>query len=96
VADVVYGGFEWSNEKARRNADEHLIHFEEAITVFDDPFFKIYRSDEHSIGEDRYVIIGSSNQSRLLAVAFVERRRIRIISARKLTGRERKNFEEQE
>jgi uncharacterized DUF497 family protein len=64
--------------------------------VFDDPFFKIYRSDEHSIEEDRYVIIGSSNERRLLAVAFVERRRIRIISARKLTGRERKNFEEQE
>jgi len=42
VADVVYGGFEWSAEKAGRNAQEHLIHFEEAVTVFDDPFFKTH------------------------------------------------------
>lgn len=96
MADVVYGDFEWSADKARRNAQKHLVHFQEAATVFDDPFFKIYRSEEHSIEGDRYVIIGTSNRSRLLAVAFVERRRIRIISARKLTRRERKNYEEQE
>jgi uncharacterized DUF497 family protein len=96
VADVGYDRFEWSAEKASRNSREHLVRFEEAVTVFDDPFFKIYRSEEHSSEEDRYVIIGTSNRSRLLAVAFVERKRIRIISARKLTRRERKNHEEQE
>ena len=64
MTDVVYGGFEWSAEKASRNAQEHLIHFDEAATVFDDPFFKIYRSEEHSIEEDRYRHIKPQSDTR--------------------------------
>ena len=93
--DFIYEDFEWSIEKARHNLREHGVSFHEAATVFEDPLFVIYRSDEHSVDEDRYVIIGTSEDGRLLAVAFIERKRIRIISARKLTRKERRSYENQ-
>lgn len=96
MTDVFYGRFEWNAQKADRNLREHDVSFQEAATVFDDPFFSVYRSDEHSIDEDRYVIIGTSDHDRLLAVAFAQRKGPRIISARKLTPRERRNYESQE
>lgn len=62
MTDVIYGRFEWNAQKADRNLHEHDVSFKEATTVFDDLFFSVYRSDEHSIDEDRYVIIGTSDQ----------------------------------
>jgi len=59
------------------------VSFEEAATVFDDLFFFAYKDLKHSIDEDCYVIIGISERNRLLTVAFTERKRTRIISARK-------------
>ena len=59
------------------------MSFEEAATVFDDLFFFAYKDLKHSIDEDCYVIIGISERNRLLTVAFTERKRTRIISARK-------------
>ena len=79
-----------SAEKARVNLREHEISFPEATTVFDDPFFLVYRSEEHSAEENRYVIIGVSERERLLAVAFTERKRIRIISAQADAKREKR------
>ena len=96
MSDFISGKFEWSAAKARRNLEEHGVSFEETTTTFADPLFVIYRSDEHSIDEHRYVIIGTSDQDRLLAVSFIERKRVRLISARKLTRRERRNYESQE
>jgi hypothetical protein len=56
--------------------------------IVDDP--------SHSLGEKRHVLLGSSERHRLLAVMFTERDEvIRVISARKATGRERKSYEEQ-
>jgi uncharacterized protein len=93
VPEVRYQNFEWDSEKATSNVRKHGISFEEASTVFDDPLFVIFRSSKHSVAEARYVIIGMSNQERLLAVAFTEHERIRIISARKLSSRERRKYE---
>src|SRR5437667_11401705 len=80
---VVYGTFEWDEDKARSNLVKHGISFEEAATVFDDPFFFAYKDPKHSDEEDCYVIIGVSERGRLLTAAFTERGRTRIISARR-------------
>ncbi|HMF56427.1 MAG TPA: BrnT family toxin [Pyrinomonadaceae bacterium] len=91
---IIYGDFEWDADKAEYNLAEHEISFEEATTIFDDPFFIIYKDPDHSVGEQRYIIIGESEASRYLIVAFTERgSRTRIISARELDPKERRAYE---
>jgi uncharacterized DUF497 family protein len=85
VSNVVCGDFEWDEGKARQNLRAHGISFAEATSVFDDPLAVTERSRRHSVTEDRYVIIGQSEEGRLMAVAYAVRGRLRIISARKLT-----------
>src|SRR2546427_11163630 len=77
---VVYGTFEWDEDKARSNLVKHGISFEEAATVFDDPFFFAYKDPKHSDEEDCYVIIGVSECGRLLKGAFTVREGTRIMS----------------
>lgn len=87
--------FEWDSEKAAKNLAKHGVSFEEAETVFGDPLGRIVTDPRHSADEDRYVLMGLSHQRRLLAVMFTERgEQIRIISARQVTRRERKSYEE--
>ena len=87
--------FEWDAGKATANIEKHSVSFEEAATVFGDPLGKIVDDPRHSIGEKRYVLMGRSDQDRLLAVMYTERRDVvRIISARSVTRRERKDYEE--
>lgn len=63
----------------------------EAATVFNDPFSITYPDPDHSYDEDRHIIIGLSNQDKLLIVAHTDRANLtRIISARSVTNRERK------
>lgn len=89
--------FEWNPEKARINRKDHGIDFEEAETVFDDPYARIIDDPDHSVEEHREIIIGYSDKSRLLFVSFTERvpNLIRIISARKANSKERKSYEEE-
>lgn len=93
-ADVIFKDFEWNSEKSETNLKLHQVSFEEATTVFEDPFFIIFNDPTHSIGERRFVIIGMSDKFRYLFVSFTEReQRNRIISCRKLTAKERKDYE---
>lgn len=86
--------FEWDKDKARRNRSKHRVSFEEASTVFSDPFSRTIADPLHSEHEDRSVILGESHR-RLLVVVFTERgENIRIISARTASRRERKDYEE--
>jgi uncharacterized DUF497 family protein len=66
---MIYGSFEWDVAKAGRNLAEHHVSFEEATTVFDDPFFIIAKDPDHSGLEQRYIIIGVSDQKRYLMVS---------------------------
>ncbi len=86
---------EWNKEKAAHNFRKHGVSFEEAETVFGDLSAKMFY-DEHSDNERREFIIGYSKMNRLLVVYFTERenRKLRIISARKPTGIEREDYEE--
>ena len=89
--------FEWNPEKAAGNLAKHGVSFEEAATVFGDPLGRIVDDPRHSGGEPRHVLLGQSERQRLLAVMFAERAEgIRLISARKATRRERREYEEGE
>ena len=85
--------FEWDEEKARSNERKHGVTFGEASTVFGDRLGRLLEAADVG-AETRDVIIGLSAVGRLLVVVFVERRRIRIISARRATPLERHEYEE--
>ncbi len=86
--------FEWDERKDKANQIKHGVSFEEATTVFDDPLSLNFDDPDHSRGEERYIIIGLSNQSRLLFVSHTDRNnKIRLISARLLTPKERRYYE---
>jgi uncharacterized DUF497 family protein len=87
--------FEWDPRKAALNLAKHKISFAEAVTAFGDPFGQIADDPRHSTGEERFVLLGQSDQERLLVVMFSERgAAVRLISARKATPRERRRHEE--
>lgn len=89
--------FEWDETKNRANKKNHGVSFEEAQTVFYDPLAKVAADPDHSSEEDRFIAIGHSGLQRQLLVVHCYRestRTIRIISARKLTRGEKKQYEE--
>jgi uncharacterized DUF497 family protein len=87
--------FEWGRKKATSNLSKHGVSFEEALTVFSDPLARIFDDEDHSIEEQREIIIGHSAQRRSLVVCFTAQgESVRIFSARTATRRERKDYEE--
>jgi len=87
--------FEWDSNKAKLNLEKHGISFHEAATVLNDPLSFTFPDPAHSRGENRYVIIGTSQFGQLLVVAHTDRgNKVRIISARKATSREKRFYEE--
>lgn len=89
--------FEWDPIKAASNRRDHGVSFEEATTVFADPLAMLRADPDHSVDEERYVLLGESTQRNLLVVAFAERPpRTRLISAREATPHERRQYEEGE
>ncbi|BBD69877.1 hypothetical protein NIES4072_27870 [Nostoc commune NIES-4072] len=87
--------FEWNPDKAALNLEKHGISFPEAATVFNDPLSVTFPDPDHSIGESRYIIIGVSRFGQLLVVAHTDRgEKVRIISARKATRKEKRFYEE--
>ena len=87
--------FTWDPAKADANERKHGVSFDEAKTAFGDPLSITVRDDRHSAQEERLVLFGRSDAGRLLAVMHTERgTAIRIISARAVTPRERREYEE--
>jgi uncharacterized protein len=87
--------FEWDAEKAKANFKKHRVGFDEATTVFTDPFSVTIPDPGHSADEQRYVDIGNSDKGHVLVVVYTERgSNIRIISCRKATPSERTLYEE--
>jgi hypothetical protein len=86
--------FEWDPKKAASNLKDHGVSFEEATTVFGDILAMNMPDPDHSEGEQRFLVLGMSGQSRLVVVSYAERPpRTRIISARLATSRERRTYE---
>lgn len=65
--------FEWDPVKANLNYQKHAVRFEEAATVFDDPYARTIDDPDHGAEENREIIIGHSRRNRLLFVSFLER-----------------------
>ena len=87
--------FSWNSSKAERNARKQAVSFEEASTVLGDPFSITVHDPDHSVDEQGFVTIGISYRSRTLVVVHAdEGDRIRLISARSATKRERRAYEE--
>ncbi|MBP9664822.1 MAG: BrnT family toxin [Pyrinomonadaceae bacterium] len=81
--------FEWDDEKAKSNQAKHKVSFEEAQTVFYDPFYLIFADPDRSKKEARFIALGASNRNRLLVVAYTERSDLTwLITARKATPTE--------
>ena len=86
---------EWDETKNRLNQRKHNVSFEEAATVFIDPLELTIDDPAHAILEQRFISIGQSFRRRLLVVSYTERAgRIRIVTARKPTRRECREYRE--
>jgi uncharacterized DUF497 family protein len=86
--------FTWDPAKERRNKRKHRVGFQEATTVFGDPLAVTVSDPDHSTGEERLLTIGQSSTGELTVVCHVEQGdTIRIISARRATAHERKDYE---
>jgi uncharacterized protein len=87
--------FDWDPEKAPANWPKHGVSFEEAATVFLDPWSLTTEDPRHFSGGARLVTMGTSEFGRLLLVVHIESdERIRIISPRRPTARKRRAYEE--
>ena len=87
--------FEWNPDKASSNKKKHGITFSEALTVFNDPLELMIADPDHSLDEFRFLSIGKSDKGKLQIVSYTEKQNdiIRIISSRKATRMERKQYE---
>jgi len=88
--------FEWDTVKESKNMEKHGVSFEEASSVFYDEFaVQFYDNGHLELEEDRFLILGVSNKSRMLMICHCEKQSgnvLRIISARKATKNERKFY----
>ena len=88
--------FHWDPKKAKSNLRKHRVSFEEAVLVFSDDLSFTYDDEAHSHAEPRYATLGISARGRVLAVAHTMRgEKVRIISAREATPRERRWYEKE-
>lgn len=87
--------FSWDENKAEINQSKHGVSFEEAKSVFYDDNALLIDDPDHSIEEERFIILGMSKELRILVVCHCYRdsnKNIRIISARKATKKEQKEY----
>jgi uncharacterized DUF497 family protein len=87
--------FSWDARKTRQNFQKHKVSFEEAVTVFYDEDAIEFFDPEHSVDEDRFLMLGLSGRLRTVVVSYCLRKKgsvIRIISARKATRKEEKVY----
>ena len=81
--------------RQRRNLAKHGVTFQEAATVFGDPLALTFSDPDHSDEEDRFLTFGHSSEGHLLVVSHTDRgERIRVVSARRATRKERRIYEE--
>ena len=86
--------FDWDPTKALSNLRDHGVSFDEAATVFVDILAMNMPDPDHSEGEERFLVLGMSEKSRLVVVSYAERSpRTRIIRARLATSHERRKYE---
>jgi len=91
--------FEWDPTKARDNVKKHKVTFQQAATVFHDPYAISVFDKDHSQMEDRWITLGRDSRGIIIVVYHTFRQSdevsafIRITSARKATKKERQQYE---
>lgn len=91
MVTVIFGAFEWDDEKAEANRGKHGVSFEEATSIFLDVNYLLTPDRDH---EERFIALGFSELARLLVVVHLERgERVRLISARRATRPEAMTYE---
>lgn len=89
-------GFEWDDGNGRKSSDKHAVSQAEAEQVFTDARLIVAPDDKHSMAEPRFHALGTTSTGRLLHLTFTVRddgTRIRVISARAASRRERAIYE---
>ena len=87
--------FEWDNDKAQRNVRKHGVTFDEAATAFGDPLSVTIDDPDHSLDQQRLLLLGQTLNGKLLVIAHLDDgETIRIISARMANRHERRQYEE--
>lgn len=87
--------FEWDPAKDAANRRKHGVSFGEAISAFMDPLSMTIPDPDHSVEEERYLLLGENHKGQLLVVSHTDSRdRVRIISVRKADRRERREYEQ--
>jgi hypothetical protein len=87
--------FEWDPAKDEANRRKHGLSFREAISAFMDPLSITILDPDHSVDEERFLLLGENHMGHLLVVSHTDRQdRIRIISVRKADRRERRQYEQ--
>ena len=90
---MILDPFEWDDAKAASNLAKHQVDFQDAITAFDDPHAVLIPDHRHDYGEHRLNLLGRMpGDAVVLIICFVSRTRIRIISARPASRRERRHY----
>ena len=87
--------FDWDDAKARENIRKHGVSFEEARTAFSDDQAILLPDPDHSVDEDRFILLGLSSSLRVLTVVHCYRENdevIQLISARRATRSERAQY----
>lgn len=87
--------FEWDEDKNTINKKKHGLSFEEAKEVFFDDNAVLFDDPDHSVGEERFLIIGMVESQKICIVSHCYRDNddiIRIISAREATKNEKKTY----
>lgn len=88
--------YEWDPKKSAENLKRHKVSFDEATSVFTDPFALTFDDPDHSMDERRYITLGTSNKQRILFLSHADRGEdhVRIISARLATPTEAHGYQE--
>ena len=87
--------FDWDENKNRINLEKHGITFQEASTVFYDDRAILFDDPEHSVDEERFLLLGMSETAKVCIVCHCYRESdtvIRIISARQATRKEEQRY----
>ncbi len=93
-ADVI--GFDWDEGNRQKNWEKHKVDFRECEEVFFNQLLLISEDVKHSIQEERYYALGRSDTNRMLFLVFtVRNNKIRVISARDQSKKERMIYEQQ-
>jgi hypothetical protein len=88
-------GFDWDEGNLRKNYEKHGVTHTECEEVFFNNPFVVRRDEPHSAEEDRYFVLGKTDRERRLFIVFtIRNNKIRIVSARNMSKKERKVYEQ--